>query len=273
MNIINKVPFVKEMQIIPVAGYDSMLMTLSGAHSPYFTRNIVILTDSLGNKGLGEIHGGKDITKTLESYRELIIGEQIGNYKQVIDKIRKNGWEAENNNGEGLQGLDLKNLKFVVHAETAIESAMLDLLGKYLGLPVCELLGDGKQRDFIEILGYLFYISDKNEVDLPYLDESNIEDVWYSKRRKVALTPESIVEQALAIKEKYGFNNFKLKGGVLEGEKEIETIKALKKALPEARINIDPNGAWDLNTAIRLCKDMHGILTNVEDPWSRKRIF
>lgn len=273
MNMPGTTPIITDFQVIPVAGYDSMLMTLSGAHAPYFTRNLVILTDSTGNKGIGEIHGGDDIAKTLESYRGLVMGQQIGNYKTIVDQIRKGGWLADNNNGEGLQGLDLKNLKFVVHAETAIESAMLDLLGKYLGLPVCALLGDGQQRKDIEILGYLFYISDKEKVNLPYLDESHSEDVWYSNRRKVALSPEEIVEQALAAKEKYGFRNFKLKGGVLDGEKEMEAVRALKKALPEARINIDPNGAWELDKAIALCKDMHGILTYVEDPCGPEKGF
>ena len=41
-------PIVTEMLVIPVAGYDSMLMTLSGAHAPYFTRNIVILATKAG---------------------------------------------------------------------------------------------------------------------------------------------------------------------------------------------------------------------------------
>ena len=52
-------PKVVEMEVIPVAGRDSMLLNLSGAHGPYFTRNIVILTDSLGNKGIGEVPGGE----------------------------------------------------------------------------------------------------------------------------------------------------------------------------------------------------------------------
>ena len=251
MNTNGSTPVVTEMEVIPVAGYDSMLMTLSGAHAPYFTRNLVILKDSSGNTGLGEIHGGDDITKTLESYKPLVIGEQIGNYKAVVDKVRKGGWQSDDDNCEGLQSLDLKNLKHVVNAETAVECAMLDLLGKHMGLPVCALLGDGQQREEIEILGYLFYISDKDKVDLPYLDESDSDDVWYKNRRKVALTPEAIVEQALAVKEKYGFKNFKLKAGVLKGKEEMEAIKALKKALPDARINIDPNGAWELDEAYR----------------------
>lgn len=266
-------PRVTDMKVIPVAGHDSMLMTLSGAHAPFFTRNIVILTDSSGNTGLGEVHGGEDITKALESYRPLVIGKPIGDYKNIVNAVRMGGYRASDNDGEGLQGLDLKNLKFVVKAEIALESALLDLLGKYMDLPVCSLLGDGKMRDEITILGYLFYISDKDKVSLPYLDERGSTDAWFRNRRKVALTPEAIVEQAHAAKERYGFKDFKLKGGVLKGEEEMEAIRALKKNFPDARINIDPNGAWSLKEAINLTKDMHGILTYVEDPCGPEKGF
>ena len=266
-------PVVTEMMVIPVAGFDSMTMTLSGAHAPMFTRNIVIMKDSAGNTGLGEVHGGDDITKALESYKPLIIGKQIGDYRNIVQSVKRGGYLAGGNDGEGLQGLDLKNLKFVVRAETAIESALLDLLGKFMGLPVCSLLGDGRQREDITILGYLFYVSDRTKVNLPYIDESSSSDPWFRIRRNVALTPEAIVEQAYATKERYGFKDFKLKAGVLEGEEEMKAIRALKKEFPDARINIDPNGAWSLNEAIRLTKDMHGILTYVEDPCGPEKGF
>jgi glucarate dehydratase len=266
-------PVVTEMMVVPVAGFDSMTMTLSGAHAPMFTRNIVIMKDSAGNTGLGEVHGGDDITRALESYKPLIIGKQIGDYRNIVQAVKRGGYLAGGNDGEGLQGLDLKNLKFVVKAETAIESALLDLLGKFMGLPVCSLLGDGRQRDEITILGYLFYVSDRTKVNLPYIDESSSRDPWFKIRRNVALTPEAIVEQAYATKERYGFKDFKLKAGVLDGEEEMKAIRALKKEFPDARINIDPNGAWSLNEAIKLTKDMHGILTYVEDPCGPEKGF
>lgn len=264
---------VTEMKVIPVAGYDSMLMTLSGCHAPFFTRNLVILKDSSGNTGLGEVHGGEDITQALESYIPLVIGSEIGNYRNVIKSIRLGGYIAANDDGEGLQGLNLANLKFVVHAETAVECAFLDLLGKFMDLPICSLLGDGKQRDEITILGYLFYISDKEKVSLPYLDEKTSNDPWFRLRRQCALTSKSIVEQAHAVKEKYGFKDFKLKGGVFSGEREIETVRELKKEFPDAHINIDPNGAWSLQEAISLCKGMHGVLSYIEDPCGAEKGF
>ena len=265
-------PIITDMKVIPVAGYDSALLTLSGCHAPYFTRNIVILTDSSGKVGLGEIHGGEDITKALESYKTCVVGSEIGNYKNTIQTLKK-GFCCDNDNGEGLQCLDLKNLKFVVQAEIAVESALLDLLGQFMNLPVAALLGDGMQRDKVLTLGYLFYIADKSKIALPYLDESNSTDRWFKTRRNVALTKEAIVEQAQAAKEKYGFKDFKLKAGVLNGEEEIETIKSLYKAFPDARINIDPNGAWSLKEAIKLCKGLKGILSYAEDPCGPEKGF
>lgn len=261
-------PTVTEMQVIPVAGYDSMLMTLSGAHAPWFTRNLVILKDSSGNTGIGEIHGGDYTCEALRSCIPLVVGQPVGKYRGILNTIHKAGSRAEEDDGEGIQTLDISKLKFVVKAEWAIECALLDLLGKHLGLPMCELLGDGRQRDEIETLGYLFYVSDKENASphLPYRDESGSRDPWFKLRRQKMLTPERIVEQAGVLHEKYGFRNFKLKGGVLSAAEEMKAVRALKNAFPKGRINIDPNGAWSLKEAIEVCKPMEGILTYIEDP-------
>lgn len=258
-----KTPIVKEMQVLPVAGYDSMLLSLSGAHAPYFTRNIVILKDNSGHTGVGEVHGGDAICKALEDAVPYVVGQPIGAYRNIIGRLRH--IHDQNAKGsDGLQNLDLGKLKDVVHAETAVEAALLDLMGQFLGVPVCELLGEGRQREDVVILGYLFYEANAKKTGLPYIDESSSPNPWYRQRRKEAMTPESILEQAQALKEYYGFKDFKLKGGVLEGEKEMETIALLAKKFPDARINIDPNGAWKLQDAIRLCKG--SALTYAEDP-------
>lgn len=266
-------PIVTDMKVIPVAGYDSMSLTLSGAHAPFFTRNIVIIKDNSGNTGLGEIHGGEHIRKALENYKPFVIGKYIGDYKGIIYELKNKTWGADQNNGEGIQELDLKNLCFVVHAETAVESALLDLLGQYMDLPVASLLGDGKQRDAVRMLGYLFYVEDKNKTNLSYIDESNSKDQWFKIRRKRMVTVEDIIEEAHAVRERYGVKDFKLKGGVFEGEKEIETIKALAKEFPDANVNIDPNGAWSLEEAIRLCKDAGTALSYAEDPCGPEKGF
>lgn len=262
-------PLITKMQVVPVAGYDSMLMTLSGAHAPCFTRNLVILQDNAGHTGIGEIHGGDYTCECLNAVRPLVEGQSVAKYRHVLQTIHRLSQPSAADDGEGIQTLDISKLKFVVKSEWAIECAMLDLFGQYLGVPMCELLGEGKQRDEVEMLGYLFYVSDKRkwtDTSLPYLDESGSADPWFRLRREEILTPERIVEEAEATQEKYGFRNFKLKGGVLRGAEEMKALEALKKRFPDARINIDPNGAWSLAEAVELCRDMHSVITYVEDP-------
>ena len=181
-------PVVTTMQVIPVAGRDSMLMTLSGAHGPFFTRNLVILTDSAGHRGIGEIHGGDYTCRALERFIPLVEGEPVGAYRRILGKIHGACGPQPGKAGEGIQRLDIAKLKFVVRAEWAVECALLDLLGQYLGLPVCQLLGEGKQRDRVETLGYLFYVSDKAKTDLPYLAEESAAG-WFAMRRREKLTP------------------------------------------------------------------------------------
>ena len=240
-------PIITKMQVIPVAGYDGMLMTLSGAHAPCFTRNLVVLTDNAGHTGVGEIHGGDYTCDCLNAVRPLVEGQPVARYREVLQKIHRIAKHADGDDGEGIQTLDISKLKFVVKSEWAIECAMLDLMGQFLGVPMCTLLGEGQQRKEVEMLGYMFYVSDKNKVpagEMQYLDESDSPDPWFRLRRQEMLTPERLVEQAEALNEKYGFHNFKLKGGVLRGEEEMEGLRAIKKRFPEARVNIDPNGAW-----------------------------
>lgn len=250
------------MKVIPVAGRDSMLLNLSGAHQPYFTRNIVILKDSNNHTGIGEVPGGENIKLTLEETEKEVLGKSVGNYKNILQKIYKK-FSTKKSEDRGRQTYDLRT---TVHVVAALESAFLDLLGKQLEVPVSALLGNGQQRNKVEILGYLFFIGDPDKTDLPYHREFEAENDWYKLRHEEALTADSIVRLAETSKNLYGFNNFKLKGGVFTGEKEIEVIKALKERFPDARITLDPNGCWSLQEAVNLCEDMHGILTYCEDP-------
>ncbi len=265
----NKAPIVKSMRVIPVAGRDDMLMNLSGAHAPFFTRNIVIVQDSAGHTGLGEVPGGEKIRQTLEDARALVEGQSIGNLQFILNQMR-NQFADRDAGGRGLQTFDLRT---TIHAVTAVESALLDLQGQLLELPVAALLGEGQQRDAVQMLGYLFYVGDKSKTNLPYVSDLNEADDWKRLRHEVAMTPESVVRLAEAAQARYGFQDFKLKGGVLRGEEEIETIRALHERFPRARITLDPNGGWLLKYAIRLMKDMHGVVAYAEDPCGAEEGF
>jgi glucarate dehydratase len=254
-------PRVTEMKVVPVAGQDSMLLNLSGAHGPYFTRNLVILTDSAGNTGVGEVPGGEKIRQTLEDARDLVIGQGLGAWNNILSTLGRR-FADRDSGGRGLQTFDLR---ITVHCQAALECALLDLLGQHLGVPVAALLGEGQQRDAVEMLGYLFFIGDRKKTSLPYRHDKK-GDAWTRVRDEEALTPDAIVRTAEAAYERYGFNDFKLKGGVLAGSEEMKAIEALAKRFPKARITLDPNGAWSLKEAIGLCKGRGDILAYAEDP-------
>ena len=255
-------PIVTEMLVIPVAGEDSMLLNLSGAHGPLFTRNIIILRDNAGRTGVGEVPGGDRTRQTLDEARPLVIGQSIAAVNGILNSIR---WKfgARDAEGRGQQTFDLRT---TVHAVTAVEAAMLDLLGQHLNVPVAALLGEGQQRSSVKMLGYLFYVGDRKRTNLPYRSTPDANGEWFRLRDEEALTPAAIVRLAEAAHERYGFEDFKLKGGVLEGDKEIAAVTALAERFPDARVTIDPNGAWSLDEAVRLCRGQRNVLAYAEDP-------
>lgn len=255
-------PIITDMQVIPVAGYDSMLLNIGGAHNACFTRNIVVLTDNAGHTGVGEAPGGETIYQTLVEAIPQVKGQQVARMNRLVQQVHKGNQSADFDTfGKGAWTFELR-----VNAVAALEAALLDLLGQCLGVPVAELLGPGKQRDEVTVLGYLFYLGDRRKTDLPYLTGENASHDWYHLRHQEALDSAAVVRLAEAAQDKYGFKDFKLKGGVLPGEQEIETATALKKRFPDARITVDPNGAWLLDEAIGLCKGMQDVLTYAEDP-------
>jgi glucarate dehydratase len=257
-----KTPVIESMEIYPVAGRDSMLLNLSGAHGPFFTRNVVILRDSSGNTGLGETPGGEKIRSALERTKALVLGSSVGAYKNTL---RRAGLllAGDKDDVRGNQTFDLRT---GVHVITALEAPLLDLAGKHLEVPAATLLGEGQQRERVKVLGYLFYLGDRKKTALPYLSEEDSDVEWYRLRREEAMTPEAVVALARSSRERYGFGDFKLKGGVFPGKEEMKAIRALKEAFPGARITLDPNGAWSLGEAVSLVQDMRGILSYCEDP-------
>lgn len=272
-----RTPVVTAMRVVPVAGRDCMVLNLAGAHGPYFTRNIVLLTDSSGRTGVGEVPGSEAILRTLERLVPVVQGRAIGEYTSILNAVRAElpgakqarqttvhqvATEAERRVLAQPHEINLRTDNVV----TAVESALLDLLGQHLGVPVCALLGEGQQRDRVKMLAYLFYIGDRAKTDLPYPEGHGPRDGWARVRTEEALTPEALVRQAEAAASRYGFSDFKLKGGVLRGEDEMRTAAAIKARFPEARVTVDPNGAWHLADAIELGREWGHVLAYAEDP-------
>ncbi len=262
-------PRVTQLRVVPVAGHDDMLMNLSGAHGPFFTRNILILTDSAGHTGVGEVPGGEKIRQTLDDASALIVGQPIGNWQAILNAMRTQFAERDSG-GRGTQTFDLR---VAIHAVTAAESALLDLLGQHLEVPVAALLGEGQQRDAVQMLGYLFYVGDAKKTDLAYRTEPGADNDWFRVRHEKAMTPEAVVRLAEAAQQRYGFQDFKLKGGVLRGDEEVDAVIALHERFPEARVTLDPNGGWLLKDAIRLGQRMRGVVAYAEDPCGAEGVF
>jgi glucarate dehydratase len=255
-------PVITSMRVIPVAGYDSMLLNLSGAHAPFFTRNIVVLADSAGHTGAGEVPGGEKIRRVLEEAQPVVIGRALAKFNDILNQVRLRFADRD----AGGRGLETFDLRTTVHAVTAIECALFDLLGQFLGVPVASLLGEGRQRSRVAVLGYLFFVGDRKKTDLPYLSEPAAVDDWLRLRHEEALSTEKVLRLAEAAQARYGFKDFKLKGGVLAGAQEMEVVAALAERFPDARITLDPNGAWSLKEAVGLCQNKHHVLAYAEDP-------
>ena len=184
-------------------------------------------------------------------------------WKSIISQVRA----ATSGQADDVRGNQTFDLRTSVHVITGIESALLDLAGQNMGLPVADLLGQfGKQRDEVEVLGYLFLLGDPKKTDLPYPVCTNPADEWDLVRTQEALTPEAIANLAKAAFDRYGFKDFKLKGGVLDGHQEAECIAALYDAFPEARLTLDPNGAWTLKQAVEYLTPIKHMLSYAEDP-------
>jgi glucarate dehydratase len=262
-------PTVTDMQVIPVAGRDSMLLNLCGAHAPYFTRILVLLKDSAGNTGMGEVPGSNGILLALEKLVPLVVGTEIARYNRTLNGLRDAIAGTSHRVTSSAEEAVMKqpheiNLR-LENVVTAVEAALLDLFGQHVGLPVCELLGGGQQRTHVPMLAYLFYIGERRRTDLQY-DGDAAKDGWYRVRDEEALTPEAIADLASAAVDKYGFRDFKLKGGVMRPEDEIAAVAAIKKRFPDAGATLDPNGAWSLQEAITACRGQGHVLAYAEDP-------
>jgi glucarate dehydratase len=262
-------PVVTKMQVIPVAGHDSMLLNLCGAHAPYFTRILVLLEDSAGHIGMGEVPGSDGILRTLQRLVPLVAGTEIARRNRTLNTLRAAVAGTSHQVSSGAEEAVMKqpheiNLR-LENVITAVEAALLDLLGQHLGVPVCELLGSGQQRSEVPMLAYLFYIGDRRRTDLPYLDGEGAQG-WHRVRHQEALTPDAIAALAEAAVDQYGFTDFKLKGGVMRPEDEIAAVAAIKRRFPDARATLDPNGAWTLAQAVDACRGQGHILAYAEDP-------
>ncbi|MEU9582655.1 glucarate dehydratase family protein [Streptomyces werraensis] len=249
---------VTEVRLTPVLVADPPLLNTQGVHQPYTPRLIVEVVTADGITGLGETYGD---TKYLELARPLadrLVGHRVDDLNRLFAGADEVAVDAARVSGQvdvgGLRGVQTAG-KLRLSVLSALEVACLDALGKSLGLPVHALLG-GKVRDAVEYSAYLFYKWAEHPEGV-----AAEKDDWGA-----AVDPAGVVEQARRFTERYGFTSFKLKGGVFPPEEEIAAVRALAAAFPGHPLRLDPNGAWSVETSLKVAEELGDVLEYLEDP-------
>lgn len=252
---------ISDMRVTPIAVTDPPLRNSVGIHAPYALRTIVELVDDHGVTGISEVPGDLDTTQALTEAREYVVDADPYHTTQLLRVLA----ERFGSRGTVDRGRDPWDKRTYVHVASAVEGACLDLVGKSIGRPLCDLLG-GAVRTRIPFASYLFFKPEGAGGAWGYgIDPRAVG--WPAARQRAALTPEDIVRQARAMTEEFGFQAHKLKGGVMEPDMEVRTVLALREAFgPEIPLRIDPNGVWSVETAIACGKRLKGVLEYYEDP-------
>ncbi|MGW3305947.1 glucarate dehydratase family protein [Streptomyces sp. NPDC001073] len=249
---------IADVRLTPILVADPPLLNTQGVHQPYTPRLIVEIETADGVTGLGETYGDTKYLELARPFAEKLIGRQVSDLNGLftvadelaVDRSRVSG-QVDVGGLRGVQTADKLRLSVV----SAFEVACLDALGKALGLPVHALLG-GKVRDAVEYSAYLFY----KWADHPEGVVGEKDD-WGA-----AIDPAGVVEQARKFKERYGFTSFKLKGGVFPPDEEIAAVRALAEAFPDHPLRLDPNGAWSVETSLKVANELGDVLEYLEDP-------
>jgi len=256
-------PIIRKFQVIPVAGIDSMKLKASGIDTPCFTRTIVVIEDSAGHSGVSETSGSAPVYEALNKSSPFLIGRNLGDYKNMLNHIEYAFSDSYNLKCQSV----LFPLSIVKHLLSAIETAMLDLLGKTLNVSIASLIGGGQQRHKVALLSNLYFVGDRTKVSQKYRYESGDLDDWYRLRNEEVTDADTLVRLAEAAYDQYGFTSWKLHGGVLEAWKEIESVKALACRFPSTHhVSFDAGGIWSLDEALVYGQELKGKVTSIESP-------
>lgn len=251
---------IADYRVTPIAFGDPPLRAAFGLHAPYALRTIVELVSDDGISGVSETHGGAAVVSDLEAVRDLVIGRDLFQLAELEHLI----WGGSR--GEGTSKPWEGKLSSPPRTFGVIEVACLDLIGKALDRPVCDLLG-GRVRDRVQFSAYLFYKHAGAGGRWGFANDPAATGGWAAARQREALSPAALVEQAQAMVAEFGFESLKLKAGVLPPPAEIETIRQLRAAFgPDVPLRIDPNTAWTLETSLRCALELDGLLEYYEDP-------
>ncbi|MGW1795588.1 glucarate dehydratase family protein [Streptomyces sp. NPDC001984] len=249
---------ITDVRLTPILVADPPLLNTQGVHQPYTPRLIVEVETADGITGIGETYGDTRYLELARPFAEKLKGRQVSEPNGLFAIADEVAVDVSRVSGQvdvgGLRGVQTAD-KLRLSVVSGFEVACLDALGKALGLPVHALLG-GKLRDAVEYSAYLFY----KWADHP-AGVTGERDDWGA-----ALEPAGVVEQARKFKERFGFTSFKLKGGVFPPDEEIAAVCALAEAFPGHPLRLDPNGAWSVETSLKVAKELGDVLEYLEDP-------
>ncbi len=251
---------ITDLVVTPIAFADPPLLNAAGLHAPYALRIIIEVKSDENITGIGEIAGGSAALKSLESARDFIIGMDPFERNRIKERIEKGFENVKDSLNVGYAKKSVANRIY-----SALNIALLDLCGKSIGKPLCDLIG-GRVRDRIDFSAYLFYKYEGAGGEFGFGHDDDATG-WHRFKEGEFLTPDEIVEEAEAMCAEFGFKSLKLKGGVFEPEVESDTVIALSKAFGKnVPIRIDPNACWTLETSIKYGKILQPYLEYYEDP-------
>ncbi|GAB1329685.1 glucarate dehydratase family protein [Streptomyces sennicomposti] len=247
---------IAEVRLTPILVADPPLLNTQGVHQPYTPRLIVEVVTADGITGLGETYGDTEYLELARPLADRLVGHRVSdlNALHTLDVSVPAERVQDAVDVGGLRGVRTAD-KLRLSVVSAFEVACLDALGKALGLPVHALLG-GKVRDAVEYSAYLFYKWAAHPEGA-----GGEKDDWGA-----ALDPAGVVEQARRFTERHGFTSFKLKGGVFPPDEEVAAVRALAEAFPGHPLRLDPNGAWSVETSVRVARELADVLEYLEDP-------
>nr|WP_235619859.1 glucarate dehydratase family protein [Gulosibacter faecalis] len=247
---------IAEIVITPVAFHDAPLLNSVGVHEPFALRAIVEVITAGGIVGLGETYGDAGHIQRLALAAESLLGVDVANTNELRRRVQAALANDAIVGGHGMSGM-VTTTAADDRVLSPFEVAALDIRGKLAGVSVSEFLG-GRVRERVELSGYLFY---KWGGHIDEAGNPGPDDEWGP-----ALDPEGIVEQARRLIDKYGFRALKLKGGVFEPDVEVATILALREAFPDVLLRVDPNGAWNVESSVKVADALEGVIEYLEDP-------
>jgi glucarate dehydratase len=249
-----------DLRIHSIAIADPPLRSSYGRHAPYALRTIIELCSDDNIVGIGETLGGDAIKNALELLKPKLIGLDpfriAGALMPLVEAESPSTALARSQTMHvpGENPLDQDARMYSV-----LEIAALDLVGRALGKPACDLIG-GRVRDKVPFSAYPFYKHAGGGGE-----GADAREDEYGE----ALSPETLVKQVGQMIATYGFRDIKFKAGVLAPEVEIETVKQMHKAFPGVPLRIDPNSAWTVETSLKVARALKVELANggyLEDP-------